>query len=134
MVAWSVARSSNATTGFQKPLSFDTVFINVGNRWNRELNKVLINTGGTYFAHIDLSTCSAGGSEMELWKNNEVAFRARSPLAANNAPGQVRGHAAVLKLNTDDQLYAAVADIPPACILGGPYFHTAFYGFLLSLE
>ena len=131
---WSVARSSPNTSGTQNPLPFDTIFINTGNAWNDTLNKVVINTSGTYFVHADLGTCTNGGSVMEIWKNNQIAFRIQSPLKYSGGPGQVRSHAALLELSDGDELFAAVASTPPACIFGGAYFQTAFYGLLLALE
>ena len=131
---WSVARSNLNTYGAQNPLTFSTIFINTGNAWNSTLNKVNIKAAGIYFVHIDLGTCNNGGSIMEVWKNNEIAFRALSPLQFSGGAGQVRGHAAILKLNIGDLLFVRIPATPAVCIFGGSYYQTAFYGLLLALE
>ena len=131
-VIWAVGCSS--ATGVQNPLAFSTIITNIGKAWNSTLNKVIINAVGTYFLHVDICTCASGGSIMEVWKNNEIAFRAQSPLTFNGTTGHVRGHAAVLKLIKGDQLFVKIPATPPACIYSGYYCLTAFYGLLLFAE
>ena len=131
-VVWSVARADSNTFGAQNPLTFSTIVINIGKAWNSTLNAVVIKAAGTYFIQIDLGTCSNGGSIMEVWKNNDIAFQAQSPLQFSGGASQARGHAAVLKLIIGDLLFIKVPATPSACIYGGLNHQTTFCGLLLA--
>ena len=66
-VAWCVAKSNDVVltesiyfTGMRDILSYDLVLVDVNSPWNKEANKVVIQSDGTYFIDLYGTLCGSG--------------------------------------------------------------------------
>ena len=116
----------------QYPVIFDTVHVNVGNVWNASLNTAIIIIAGTYYLHVDSTTCTIGGNIMEVRVNGAVAFRVKAPYSAFIGAAQCRGNAAVIKLNAGDKILVNMPVTPSVCVFSGFYSQTSFHGLLIT--